>query len=70
MFRELRNDYYNEEEGFYSIDGWRTMNDNEEGIVVAQVYKDRVEYRRPNYAFLPEVIEIVEETKKFFNENE
>lgn len=67
MFKELRNNYYNEEKEYYSIDGWRTMNDNEEGKVLAKVYKDRVEYTRPNYEFLPEVIEIVEETKTFFN---
>lgn len=67
MFKELRNDYFNEEKKFYSIDGWRTMNDNEEGIVVAKVYADRVEYTRANYEHLPEVQEIVEETKKNFN---
>lgn len=67
MFAELRNNYFDEKNGFYSIDGWRTMNDNEEGIVVAKVYKDRVEYTRPNYEHLPEVKEVVEETKKLFN---
>lgn len=69
MFKELRNGYFNEKDGYYSIDGWRTMNQDEEGVVVARVYKDKVEYTRPNYESLPEVIEIVEETKTFFNEN-
>lgn len=67
MFRELKNNYYNEEKEYYSIDGWRTMNQDEEGIVVAKVYKDKVEYTRPNYELIPEVSKIVEETKSFFN---
>lgn len=69
MFAELRNDYYDPDEKCYCIDGWRTSNNNEEGIVIARVYKDKVTYKRPNYATLNQVIEIVEETKKLFKNN-
>lgn len=66
MFKEVKNKYYNENEGFYSIDAWRTSNQDEEGIVVAKVYKDKVVYTRDNYKDIPEIIEKVNEAKTFF----
>lgn len=66
MFKEVKNTYYNENEGFYSIDAWRTSNQDEEGIVVAKVYKDKVVYTRDNYENVPEIIEKVNEAKTFF----
>lgn len=66
MFKELKNSYYNEEHKYFSIDGWLTENQNEEGISIAKVYKDKVEYKKDSYAKLPEVIDIVEKTKTKF----
>lgn len=61
MFKEVRNDFYDEDKGCYVIDAWRTDNDNEEGIVVAEVYRDKVVYTKESYKDLPEVIEVVNE---------
>lgn len=36
-YKEIRNDFYDEEEKKYFIDAWRTGNDNEEGKVIAKV---------------------------------
>ena len=36
-YAELRNDYFNEEEGLFYIDVWFTNSDNEEGTVIAKV---------------------------------
>lgn len=44
MYAEFRNDYYNEEENFIAIDGWKTADDNEEGSTVAFVYPEHVVY--------------------------
>lgn len=45
-WREIRNDYCNEEEGKVYIDAWKTSNGNEEGKVIAKVdYKTKeIEY--------------------------
>jgi hypothetical protein len=37
---EIRNDYFDEEEGCICIDAWLTDNPNEEGTVIAKVYED------------------------------
>lgn len=68
MFKEVRNGFYDEIQGCYCIDAWRTGSQSEEGVIVAKVYsKDRVEYTRPNYESLEEVKEAVEEAKSFFD---
>lgn len=45
-WKEIRNDYCDEEEGKVYIDAWRTSSGNEEGKVIAKVdYKTKeVEY--------------------------
>ena len=45
-WREIRNDYCNEEEGKVYIDAWKTSSGNEEGKVIAKVdYKTKeIEY--------------------------
>ena len=45
-WREIRNDYCDEEEGKVYIDAWKTSNGNEEGKVIAKVdYKTKeIEY--------------------------
>lgn len=42
---EIRNDYHNDDEGYTSIDAWKTDIGNEEGEVIAKVFDDgKVEY--------------------------
>jgi hypothetical protein len=44
-FKEVRSNYYNEEEKATYIDAWKTANDNEEGKVVVKVFDNgTVEY--------------------------
>lgn len=69
MFKELRNDFYDDDEECYYIDGWRTNNDNESGVVVAMVYENKVVYTENHYQYLSNVQEIIEETKGFFTES-
>lgn len=69
MFKELRNDFYDDDKECYYIDGWKTNNDNEPGVIVAMVYKDKVVYTENQYKYLPNVKKIIEETKGFFTEN-
>ena len=49
-FKEIRSDYYNEEENATYIDAWKTTNIEEEGIVVAKVFNDgKVKYAKESY---------------------
>lgn len=43
---EIRCDYFDEENGTYSVDAWRTYDENEEGKVIAKIdlYNQTVEY--------------------------
>jgi hypothetical protein len=41
-YSEVRNDHYDDNSGCICIDAWNTADDNEEGVVVARVYKDAV----------------------------
>lgn len=43
---EIRCNFFDEEEGKYFVDAWKTANDNEEGAVIAKVdlAKRTVEY--------------------------
>ena len=36
-WREIRCDFFNEEEERYYVDAWKTGNDNEEGNVIAKI---------------------------------
>ena len=36
-WREIRCDFFNEEEERYYVDAWKTGNDNEEGKVIAKI---------------------------------
>lgn len=40
VYAEIRYDFFDESEKCYTIDAWKTEDDNEEGIVVAKVYED------------------------------
>ena len=49
-FKEIRSDYYDEEEKATYIDAWKTLNGEEEGIVVAKVFDNRkIEYTKEAY---------------------
>lgn len=63
-FSEIRTDHYDETEGFWSVDAWRTMDDNEEGVVVAKVYEDRIEYTEPLYEECMDVLRAIKELQK------
>jgi len=39
-WKEIRNDYFDEDEQCVYIDAWLTDDDNEEGKVIAKVYVD------------------------------
>jgi hypothetical protein len=41
---EIRNTNFNEEEKCFTIDAWKTKNDNEEGKVIAKVFEDILIY--------------------------
>lgn len=71
MFGEIRNDFYDEEEKCWYIDGWFTADDNESGIVVARVFSDgRVIYTKSSYATDAEVLCAVKECQKDIEESE
>lgn len=42
-WKEIRNDYFDEEDNIICIDGWITSSDNEEGWVLAKVNCDTKE---------------------------
>ena len=48
-FAEIRIDFYDDTEKFWSVDAWRTDDENEEGVVVAKVFEDHVEYTESEY---------------------
>ena len=39
-YAEVRCDFYDDIEGYWCVDAWRTNDDDEEGEVVAHVYDD------------------------------
>lgn len=44
-WKEIRNDYHNDDECYTSIDGWKTLRGDEEGTVIAKVFDDgKIEY--------------------------
>lgn len=40
FYTEVRHDYHNDEEGYWTIDAWRTPDDDEEGVAPIEVYDD------------------------------
>ena len=58
-FAEIRTDFYDEIEKFWSVDAWRTDNENEEGVVVAKVFADRVEFTEDTFAECMDVIRAI-----------
>lgn len=68
MFSEIRNDFYDEDEGCYYVDVWFTCDDSEPGITIAKVYRDRVEYTNEDYKDCLQVLEAINETKGYFEE--
>lgn len=60
-FNEIRNSHYDENEGCYCIDAWRTSSQGEEGFVAAKVYLDRIVYNKSEYENVPEIQEKVAE---------
>lgn len=49
-FAEVKADFYSDIEKAWCIDAWWTMDDNEEGVVVARVHDDgNIEFSEPIY---------------------
>lgn len=63
-WKEIRNDYCNEEEDKVYIDAWKTSNGNEEGKVIAKVdYKTKeIEYLNNSARTDEYAQEIIKET--------
>lgn len=66
-FKEIRNDHV-DDKGVVHLDGYRTDDDNEEGIGIGYVINGEVYYRDPEFQFDPYVKEIVQETIKMQTE--
>ena len=51
QFKEVRCTFYNELNGLWYVDAWKTMKDDEEGKVVATINPKtfEVKYRHKNY---------------------
>lgn len=69
FYKEVRHDYHNDEEGYWTIDAWRTDDDDEEGVAPIEVYDDGHLAIRDETAFgfaicELNIIEAIEETLK------
>ena len=69
FYTEVRHDYHNDEEGYWTIDAWRTPDDDEEGVAPIEVYDDgHLQIRDENawgFAICElNIIEAIEETLK------
>lgn len=62
-FAEIRHNYYDDIQKCTTIDAWKTGDDNEEGIVVARVFEDRVEFTNPLYSEYLNVLRAVKEVR-------
>lgn len=62
-FTEIRSTFFNEETGLWYLDAWRTMNDNEEGTVVATINPQtfEVNYMQDEYKNDEYVLSVVKE---------
>ena len=56
---QYRYDYYDDVQKCHTIDGWKTSDDNEEGIVIAKVFADRVEFSDTDYANCLDVLRAI-----------
>ena len=63
MFAEVRCTYFDDGLREWFIDGWKTDNDNEEGVIVATINEDtfEVNYRKAEYKKDPIVLEVVKD---------
>lgn len=60
LFSEIRSDYA-DDKGVVHIDGYKTDDDNEEGIGIAYITRGEVYWRDPELQFDPYVKEVVDE---------
>lgn len=67
---ELRINYYDEEEGCICVDAFESDDENAECVVIAKVFKDRVEYLDNRARYNPNVLEmVVEATRDIYTED-
>lgn len=72
FYAEVKHDYHNDEDGYWTIDAWRTLDDDEEGVAPIEVYDDgHLQIRDENawgFAICElNIIEAIEETLKDIN---
>lgn len=72
FYKEVRHDYHNDEDGYWTIDAWRTPDDDEDGVAPIEVYDDgHLAIRDENawgFAICElNIIEAIEETLKDIN---
>ncbi len=63
-WKEIRNDFYDEEKDYVLIDAWETEDADEEGKVIAIVYADKVVYEDEVAKVDSYAQEIIEESKE------
>lgn len=70
FYTEVRHDYHNDEEGYWTIDAWRTPDDDEEGVAPIEVYDDGHLQIRDETAFGFAICElnIIEAIEEVLNE--
>ncbi len=69
FYKEIRHDYHNDEDGYWTIDAWRTPDDDEDGVAPIEVYDDGHLQIRDEIAWgfaicELNIIEAIEETLK------
>ena len=72
FYAEVKHDYHNDEDGYWTIDAWRTLDDDEEGVAPIEVYDDgHLQIRDENawgFAICElNIIEAIEATLKDIN---
>ena len=52
QFGEVRCDYFDEQDGVWCVDAWKTADGDEEGEVIAKINPDTLEvtYNKPEFA--------------------
>ena len=70
FYTEVRHDYHNDEEGYWTIDAWRTPDDDEEGVAPIEVYDDgHLQIRDENaFGFAICELNIIEAIEEVLNE--
>lgn len=66
-YAEIKHDYHNDEDGYWTIDAWRTPDDDEDGVAPIEVYDDGHLQIRDENAFYTAMVdfgiaEAIEET--------